>query len=455
MKLWWIPRWRKSHRTAWQYQSISFALECYRRKLEWATARNQLVRRYGSMDASYSVVNLGLTILALLYGQGDFAQTLLYAVNGGYDTDCTAATALSILGIIIGAENIPEFWKNKIGSELVVGTVDIQCRYPTIDSLAKATCEAGLSFEKAGLLDVELVNVPSSFKPSLPEIESDGVEIQIEYSGAPVIGIGEQTQVLIKLKNITDSPLSGKMELKGPEYLSLSFTGMELNLLPDQEAAFPLSVQADSRLKQLPMENFFTVSFAGFSKIFGLMGAMRMKLFGPYWDNYDTTVYPEDPYHEKTQRFPNGDGDVHAMFNGFVNVEREYIPEDFSQWPEDFQWVNIHGSEFDIEEKIGYRGPACVYLVHDFYLDKDFSQGDFHFGCNAPAKIWINGKMVLHNTHHYAWTIFNCNAPAPLKKGHNQIIYKLTRTDAFHFSAFCRDWNDKARFIYSFVSSEE
>ena len=81
------------------------------------------------MDASYSVVNLGLTMLAFLYGEGDYTKTLLYAVNGGYDTDCTAATALSILGIMAGAERTPQFWKDKIGNELVVGTVDICLLY--------------------------------------------------------------------------------------------------------------------------------------------------------------------------------------------------------------------------------------------------------------------------------------------------------------------------------------
>ena len=63
---------------------------------------------------------------------------------------------------------------------------------------------------------------------------------------------------------------------------------------------------------------------------------------------------------KKIQKLPNGDGDIHAMFNGFVNINREYLPEDFQQLPQDFEWVNIHGSEFDLEPAVTYRGPACI-----------------------------------------------------------------------------------------------
>lgn len=37
---------------------------------DWETARRKLIKKYGSSDASYSVVNAGVTVLALLYGEG-------------------------------------------------------------------------------------------------------------------------------------------------------------------------------------------------------------------------------------------------------------------------------------------------------------------------------------------------------------------------------------------------
>ena len=438
-----------------QYKSIHFALACYREQTDWATARNRLVRKFGSMDASYSVVNLGLTMLAFLYGEGDYTKTLLYAVNGGYDTDCTAATALSILGIMAGAERTPQFWKDKIGNELVVGTVDIDCRYPTIEAFAKATCAAGLSFREAGLWDVQLTGIPAEAVPSLPETLQKPLSIEVCYQGSPVIGIGEESVLLLTVKNHTPEEVSGVLEIRGPDYLVCSLSSVSLTLCPQAETTLTLNIKAPETLCALPMKNLFQATCCGVSRDFGLFGAMRMKLFGPYWDNYDTTQYPEDPYEEKMQKLPNGDGDIHAMFNGFVNINREYLPEDFQQLPQDFEWVNIHGSEFDLEPAVTYRGPACVYLVHEFTLEHAVPNGHFHFGCNAPAKIWVNGELVLDNQAYYAWTIFNCTAPASLKAGKNRIIFKLSRTDAFRFSVFCRNWEDRGRFICNITSLGE
>ncbi len=65
----------------------------------------------------YDVVdNVGLIAVGLLYGEGDFANSMLCAINCGEDTDCTAATIGSIFGIIMGYDNIPEKWKAPIGT---------------------------------------------------------------------------------------------------------------------------------------------------------------------------------------------------------------------------------------------------------------------------------------------------------------------------------------------------
>ena len=40
---------------------------------------------------------------ALLYGQGDLEKTITIAVSAGFDTDCNAATAGSLVGLLRGA----------------------------------------------------------------------------------------------------------------------------------------------------------------------------------------------------------------------------------------------------------------------------------------------------------------------------------------------------------------
>lgn len=45
-------------------------------------------------------INVPFTVLALLAGDGDFGRTICTAVNCGMDTDCTAATAGALLGLL-------------------------------------------------------------------------------------------------------------------------------------------------------------------------------------------------------------------------------------------------------------------------------------------------------------------------------------------------------------------
>ena len=59
--------------------------------------------------------NIAITLIGLLYGSDDFGKVQCIAVNCGEDTDCTAATAGSIWGIIHGANAIPQKWIDPIG----------------------------------------------------------------------------------------------------------------------------------------------------------------------------------------------------------------------------------------------------------------------------------------------------------------------------------------------------
>lgn len=84
-------------------------------------AREQLLAKHGNDNFTHTPLNVALTIWALLYGKGDFEQSILLAVNGGYDTDCTAATVGATIGLAIGAEAIPDRWRQPIGEGVFIG----------------------------------------------------------------------------------------------------------------------------------------------------------------------------------------------------------------------------------------------------------------------------------------------------------------------------------------------
>jgi len=82
--------------------------------LDWRATRRKLYDNYQSAGSSgryynwaESTINTGATILALLYGQGDFKRTVQIAVLEGWDCDCNPATAGGLLGIIHGFSGLP------------------------------------------------------------------------------------------------------------------------------------------------------------------------------------------------------------------------------------------------------------------------------------------------------------------------------------------------------------
>ena len=55
-------------------------------------------------------LNSAFVALAMLYGNGDFTETLDIAARCGQDADCNPATAGGVLGVMKGYDGIPAFW---------------------------------------------------------------------------------------------------------------------------------------------------------------------------------------------------------------------------------------------------------------------------------------------------------------------------------------------------------
>ncbi len=100
-------------------QVVTDICDCYRDDaldgvLDWRATRARLYETYqgpGSFGRYYnwveSTINTGATVLALLYGQGDFERTVQIAVMAGWDCDCNPATVGGLLGIIHGFTGMP------------------------------------------------------------------------------------------------------------------------------------------------------------------------------------------------------------------------------------------------------------------------------------------------------------------------------------------------------------
>jgi ADP-ribosylglycohydrolase len=91
-------------------QAIRFVLENVSPALEWESVLDELTHHFGKYHWVHSINNSALVVAALLHGDGDYEKTICNAVMGGWDTDCNAATAGSILGVLHGAKSLPAKW---------------------------------------------------------------------------------------------------------------------------------------------------------------------------------------------------------------------------------------------------------------------------------------------------------------------------------------------------------
>lgn len=121
-------------RTAEMVQDV---LAWRRQEPTWEGAWERLNARWGRLSRVHTINNLGLVLLALLYGDGDYGRTICLAVQGGWDTDCNGATAGSIFGAMHGMAAIPPAWSEPLNDRVETWVVGFG--EPRLSDLAKRT----------------------------------------------------------------------------------------------------------------------------------------------------------------------------------------------------------------------------------------------------------------------------------------------------------------------------
>jgi ADP-ribosylglycohydrolase len=118
------------------YADVSSVLKAYRDGVSQEDCFALIHQKYDEYTAHgwcHTISNAMIVAAALLYGQGDYGKSICMAVETGFDTDCNGATVGSVLGMILGIDGIPAYWKEPIRDTLHttifgVGTVKISER---------------------------------------------------------------------------------------------------------------------------------------------------------------------------------------------------------------------------------------------------------------------------------------------------------------------------------------
>jgi hypothetical protein len=148
-------------------KSVRLVMEDYANKVDWKTARNNLVKDSEDLGWFQAPANVAFVVLGLLYGEGDFKKSMILAINCGDDTDCTGATLGSLMGIMNGEAGLPTDWLTHIGEEIVTmcvlkghGRFPANCVELTdcVMNLLPVTCRTPLGYYLTHGLAVEITS---------------------------------------------------------------------------------------------------------------------------------------------------------------------------------------------------------------------------------------------------------------------------------------------------------
>lgn len=91
-------------------KDIRWALDEAENTTSWREAREKKDARFKGMHSVHTNNNLCLIVFGLLLGGTDVTKILGETVAMGLDNDCTAASAGSIIGALVGTANVPDVW---------------------------------------------------------------------------------------------------------------------------------------------------------------------------------------------------------------------------------------------------------------------------------------------------------------------------------------------------------
>ncbi len=228
--------------------AVQTATESYRSGKSWQEGRDEILRKHrgsslyndpqrtsardrelGFTDGRQGYdapSNIGMLVLGLLHGGDDFPSVMTTTVNCGEDTDCTAATAGSIYGIMHGAGAIPRKWIEPIGRSIKTACLNLgELGYfgnqlpRDVDELAERTERVARQVLLRHGSDLSTVGEPAAGKDAAASLEAvdggrplyaginggrfvfDFLTVCLDYGPGPIVRDGTPKQVLVTVHN--------------------------------------------------------------------------------------------------------------------------------------------------------------------------------------------------------------------------------------------------------------
>ncbi len=426
------------------YRLISDVRRWCARDDDWRMVRSRIIRDYGHPDCTNLFQNIGITLLALHFGRGDLIETSIVALNCGFDTDCTCATAGAILGILQGARRIrADHGFDDL--DFVLG-VDAPRRSTRIGDLAEDTCRVGLHFAGTVNRAVSITGAPD--RTPLPIEPPAPFAFAVEYHGRPAAGPGDVVGVTLRIANRTDRAVAGSVSVEGPSGWRIApESRIPVDLPARGTASCFLSIEAPEDPDRLPERNEFRVSLSteghpAAEYRFGVVGAALWEVFGPFWENV-VEVPPLGPGESYMGHVAQGNSDESTdrlrtyHLNTVASLDRAYLPlpeERNGGATTDVAYegrvVSVYEDKFSVNDLVGFEGPCVVYAVRRFESPEDRTVMAL-IGHTDAFVLWVNGREIARRDTVDWWTAENVHVSGvELRRGSNTVVVRLVRRSA-------------------------
>ena len=235
-------------------RAINSLIQYYKSGVNWIDARQKLIDNYGTPNFCFAPLNIAFTMLGLFYGE-DFSDKLLKCLNCGYDTDCTAATAGSILGIMYGADSIPQKWIDPIGTSIVTCPQVNGFRIPKdITELTERSIKAqkilSACFENCidkSVFEIDFDINTTKFGVPLDSISERDLVISLNYeNNNPAIARDECKKLYLTVENKMPVTYNGKIGVKSPDGLETGKMA-DFILAPGEKFCYETYLKGDGK----------------------------------------------------------------------------------------------------------------------------------------------------------------------------------------------------------------
>lgn len=400
--------------------------------------RFEILRDYGHPDCTNLYQNIGILWMSLLMGEGDIKKTVMLAINSGFDTDCTAATAGAVLGLLLGGARLQELFSARqirFVTEALVSRKD-----STVETLAYDITAIGLLFSKKNLLDIRIVNAPPR---NLPDPIKRPYTYEILYKGEPIAG--PHKEITIVLHNQTPEKTNWTLKLNAPDnyqgalpeavwaegYGSAEILITLTRITLPKDGLTELE-NGDSLLFSLSLDAGGIQS----SIDFGLCLGTPYRVYGPYWEN--PVRIPTPSLWESYYDYLDGIDQIREYhLNMKSDFDREYC---LSEHPVRQaqggvgRLVVLNDSLFHMSDLFGFQGPCVAYIERRIRCAEE-KECMLYVGKSDKIKLWLNGNLLAADERITYCTCENLHIQkVTLRKGTNVLTAKLARTG--HDSVF-------------------